>query len=165
MSIENLNVSNSYLSFKLENETFAVTVERVHEILEIPTVTKVPKSPDFMTGVINLRGNVLPVIDTRIKFGLAKTDFTVDSCIIVLYIMMENEQITIGALVDSVQEVLELSSEKILPSPALGSKYKAEFIQGMIKNDEHFIMVLNIDEVFSINELHQMKENTSETII
>lgn len=112
MSIENLNVSNSYLSFKLENETFAVTVERVHEILEIPTVTKVPKSPDFMTGVINLRGNVLPVIDTRIKFGLAKTDFTIDSCIIVLSIMMENEQITIGALVDSVQEVLELSSEK-----------------------------------------------------
>lgn len=164
MSTENLNISNSYLSFKLEDETFAVSVARVHEILEIPSITKVPKSPDFMTGVINLRGNVLPVIDTRIKFGLDKANFTVDTCIVVLSVVLENDELTIGALVDSVQEVLEISTNEILPSPALGSKYKAEFIEGMVKGKDGFIMMLNIDEVFSIQEINILKDNTLEPI-
>jgi len=163
MSTQTNNSTNSYLSFKLGDETFAVIVDRVHEIIEIPTITKVPKSPDFMVGVINLRGSVMPVIDTRIKFGLSKFEFTQGSCIVIFSITMENEEIIIGALVDSVQEVLEINSEQIQPSPAIGSKYKSEFIEGMIKSNDQFIMILNIDEVFSLNELTIVKENTMES--
>lgn len=159
MTTENLNVSKSYLSFKLGDETFAVTVGRVHEILEIPSITKVPKSPDFMRGIINLRGSVLPVIDTRIKFNLGPTEYTVNSSIIVLTVNVDNESIQLGAIMDSVQEVIELEEENILPSPSIGSRYRSEFIKGIANINEQFIMVLNIDEVFSFNELIGIKES------
>lgn len=150
----------SYLSFRLNDELFAVHVGQVLEIMGIPAITKVPKSPPSLTGVINLRGTVLPVIDTRIKFGLIKTEFNVDTCIIVFKIEMENDPMTIGALVDSVQEVIEIPEDAILPPPSLGSKYKSDLIKGMYKADENFIMLLNIDHVFSSDELLLLQENT-----
>ncbi|MDQ3392752.1 MAG: chemotaxis protein CheW [Bacteroidota bacterium] len=152
----------SYLSFRLNDELFAVNVAHVLEIMGIPPITKVPKAPKSLTGVTNLRGTVLPVIDTRIKFGLQKTEFNIDTCIIVFKIQMDNDQITIGALVDSVQEVLEISEEELLPPPSIGSKYKSELIKGMYKNNENFIMLLNIDHVFSSDELLIIKDTVSE---
>ncbi|MBO9703133.1 MAG: purine-binding chemotaxis protein CheW [Sporocytophaga sp.] len=154
----NANI-NSYLTFKLGKESFAANVGKVLEILEVPNITKVPKSPEYMTGVINLRGNVLPVIDTRIKFGLPKIDCTVNTCIIVINVEMDSENIIVGALVDSVQEVLEIQQAQIQPSPSLGSKYKAEFLEGMTKYHEDFIMLLNIDKVFSADELILVKDS------
>src|SRR5687768_11883119 len=98
--------SQSYLTFRLGGEIFAASVLHVIEILELSKITKVPRSPAFMRGVINLRGNVLPVIDTRSKFGLESAADTVDTCIMVLNIESGNEKIMVGALVDAVQEVL-----------------------------------------------------------
>lgn len=143
----------SYLTFKLGDETFAASVSKVSEILEIPKITKVPRSPDFMRGVINLRGSVLPVIDTRIKFGLPPLEQdTVDTSIIVMNLIMEGNDITLGALVDGVEEVMEIDEASIQASPSIGAKYKTEFIEGMVKLNEEFIMILNLDKVFSTDE-------------
>ena len=123
---------SSYLTFRLANELFAANGSKVLEILDIPKLTKVPRSPDFMLGVINLRGSVLPVIDTRAKFGLPQTEHTLNTCIVVMNVSIEDNDITIGALANSVQEVMEISEQQIMMAPSIGSKYKREFIKGMI---------------------------------
>lgn len=151
----------SYLSFRLGDELFAANVTKVLEILEIPRITKVPKSPDYLRGVINLRGAVLPVVDSRIKFGLPKVEDSVNSCIIVLSIAVSSEIVTIGIIVDSVQEVLELEQQSIQDVPSIGSKYKSEFIDGMVKVNEQFIMLINLDKVFSLEEMSILSESNS----
>lgn len=132
---------------------FSADVSKVLEILEMRPITRVPRSPSYMRGVINLRGNVLPVLDTRIKFGMPATEDTVDTCIVVLNVVMEGEPLTLGALVDSVEEVLELTETDIEAPPTIGSKFNPEYLHGMVKMDENFIMVLNVDKVFSTDEL------------
>ena len=155
-----------YLSFRLGDEFFAIRVERVFEILEVPRITKVPRTPTYMRGVINLRGNVLPVIDTAAKFGMPHVADTVDTCIMVLNIRMENEEVTLGAVVDSVQEVLEILPDQVQPAPSIGSKFKSEFIEGMVKIKEQFIMLLNLDRAFSTEEIITVKSSgTEETLV
>ncbi|KAF5083602.1 Chemotaxis protein CheW [anaerobic digester metagenome] len=163
MNQENLSRINSYLSFKLGEEEFAAHVGKVLNILEMTKITEVPKAPEYMKGVINLRGTVLPVIDTRIKFGMSPTVYTTNTCIIVLDIEMDGESIHVGALVDSVQAVLELDENTLLPAPSIGSKYKSEFIEGVANIDDRFIMILNMDSVFSSDELSSMKDKADET--
>jgi purine-binding chemotaxis protein CheW len=145
------NVS-SYLTFKLGDELFAAHVSKVIEILEIPKITKVPRSPEFMRGVVNLRGNVLSVIDSRIKFGLPPTEDTINTCIVVMNIQIENQDITLGLIADAVKEVVEIDQQSIQSPPEMGSKYKTEFIEGMVKSGDQFIMLLNIDLLFSSND-------------
>ena len=142
----------SYLTFKLGDELFAAHVSKVIEILEIPKITRVPRSPEFMRGVVNLRGNVLSVIDSRIKFGLPPTEDTINTCIIVMNIQIENQDITLGLIADAVKEVVEIDQQSIQSPPEMGSKYKAEFIDGMVKSGDQFIMLLNIDLLFSSQE-------------
>ena len=110
-----------------------------------------------MKGVINLRGNILPVIDTRNKFGLAHQDFTIDTCIVVLNINTGSDALLVGALVDSVQKVIDIPATAIQPSQSMGAFYREEFIHGIGKIDEEFIMILNIDKVFSAEELSIME--------
>lgn len=157
MATTTLN-SQSYLTFRLGEEIFAASVLNVLEILELTKITRVPHSPAFMRGVINLRGMVLPVIDARIKFGLPVKKDTVNTCIMVLRVQAEGQNQTIGALVDAVQEVLEISKDEIQPPPSLGSKYRSEFIQGMVKHNDQFIMILNINMVFSSDEIAILNE-------
>lgn len=163
MNQDNLSKINSYLSFKLGEEEFAAHVGKVLNILEMTRITEVPRAPEYMKGVINLRGTVLPVIDTRIKFGMTPTEYTTNTCIIVLDIEMEGESIQVGALVDSVQAVLEIDKAAIMPPPSIGSKYKSEFIDGVANIDEKFIMILNMDSVFSADELTSMKVKSDDT--
>jgi len=131
MSVAGITETVQYLTFKLDEETFAVDVAKVREILDFSTVTKVPQTPDFMRGVINLRGSVVPVVDMRLKFGMSETEKTVNTCIIVMEIVLENETAVVGALADSVQEVLELEPESIEPAPRIGTKLNTEFLVGM----------------------------------
>lgn len=163
MNQENLSKINSYLSFKLGDEEFAAHVGKVLNILEMTKITEVPKAPEYMKGVINLRGTVLPVIDTRIKFGMTATVYTTNTCIIVLDIEMDGETIQVGALVDAVQAVLEIDKNQIMPPPSIGSKYKSEFIEGVANVDEKFIMILNMDAVFSSDEITSLRDKTEET--
>ena len=160
MSKDKLDQINSYLSFKLGGETFAANVGKVLNILEMTEITKVPKAPDYMKGVINLRGTVLPVVDTRIKFSMPATEYTNNTCILVMEVEVDGEQVQVGGLVDAVQAVLEIDQEDILPPPSIGSKYRSEFISGMAKIDDKFIMLLNMDRVFSSDEIINMKEKT-----
>jgi purine-binding chemotaxis protein CheW len=153
-------ISQSYLTFRLADELFTANVGKVLEILEIPKITKVPRSPGFMRGVINLRGIVLPIIDTRAKFGLPEAADTINSCIIVMDVRMEDQNITIGAVVDAVQEVMEITESDIQTAPAIGSRYRAEFIEGMVKLNEQFIMVLDLDKVFSSEETTILQDLT-----
>jgi purine-binding chemotaxis protein CheW len=148
----------SYLTFKLGDELFAASVSKVIEILEIPKITKVPRSPEFMRGVVNLRGNVLSVIDSRIKFGLPSVEDTVSTCIIVMNIQIENQEITLGIIADAVKEVVEIDKTSIQAVPEIGSKYRSEFIEGMVKSDDQFIMILNIDLLFSSQEANILQD-------
>ena len=155
----------SYLTFKLGDETFAANVSKVIEILEIPKITKVPRSPDFMRGVVNLRGNVLSVVDSRIKFGLPVTEDTVNTCIIVMNISLEGQDITLGLIVDAVKEVRNIASDSIQPLPEIRSKFDAQFIEGMVKDEKQFIMLLNVAALFSSQEadiLHQVSETVEQ---
>lgn len=148
-----LHRPHSYLTFTLDKELFAVNVSKVLEILEIIPIVKVPMSPSFMRGVINLRGNILPVIDARIKFGMADTPFTIDSCIIVIGIGTGKDPLLAGVLVDSVREVIELREEDIQPSTGIGTFCNSELILGMGNTGNHFAMILDPDKVFAADEL------------
>ncbi len=154
----NLSEMQTYLSFRLDKEDFAINVSKVLNILEMSPITRIPKSPEYMKGVINLRGNVLPVVDLRLKFGLGENEITVDTGIIVLSININNEEIMMGILVDAVKEVLEFKDEDIVESPSIGTKYNSGFIKGMRRRDDHFIMILDIDKVFSVDEIVDFQE-------
>jgi purine-binding chemotaxis protein CheW len=163
MSENNKTKINSYLSFKLGNEEFAAHASKVLNILELTDITVVPKAPDYMKGVINLRGTVLPVIDTRVKFGMSPIEKTTNTCIIVLDITLDNESVHIGVLVDGVQAVLEIERHQIMPAPSIGSKYKSEFIDGVANIDDKFVMILDMDAIFSADDISSLVEKTSGT--
>lgn len=158
MAVAAITETRTYLTFTLDEEDFAVDVINVKEVLDFTNVTKVPRTPDFMKGVINLRGSVVPVVDMRLKFGLEEADVTVDTCIIVMEVDMEGEATVIGALADSVQEVFELDPNSIEPPPRIGTRLETEFISGMGKYNDDFIIILDINEVFSADELIIFKE-------
>jgi purine-binding chemotaxis protein CheW len=155
--VSGITETEQYLTFKLADEVFAVEVGKVREILDYTPITKVPRTPDFMRGVINVRGSVVPVLDLRFKFGMTKTEQSLDTCIIVLEITLEEEIAILGALADSVQEVIELEPDQIEPAPRIGGRIRTEFIKGMGKRGNTFIMILDIDKVFSLDELEAVQ--------
>ncbi|MBT7711693.1 MAG: chemotaxis protein CheW, partial [Deltaproteobacteria bacterium] len=141
--------TNQYLAFKLEDEVFAFDISRVKEVLEFDTVTRVPQTPEMMKGVINLRGSVVPVIDMRIKFGMGGIEKTVNTVIIIIEIDMDSDSTMIGVLVDSVKEVMDLDSEHIEPPPTIGTQLNTDFIRGMGKQGSQFVIILDIEKIFS----------------
>jgi purine-binding chemotaxis protein CheW len=161
MSVAQITETTQYLTFKLSDEVFALDVAKVREILEYPTVTKVPRTPDFMRGVINLRGSVVPVIDLRLKFGMSATEQTINTCIIVTEVEMEDETILLGALADSVQEVNEMEPEQIEAAPHIGTQLNTDFIKGMGKQEGKFVMILDIDKVFSPGDLADIHDTAA----
>jgi purine-binding chemotaxis protein CheW len=155
----------SYLSFKIGDEVFAVHVNDVLNILEMTKITSIPKAPKYLKGVINLRGIVLPVVDARIKFNMEEKEQTTNTCIIVMDLEINNELVHVGFIVDSVVEVLELESNQIEPSPSLGTSYKAEFITGMAKVNDNFVMLLNMEKIFSHDELNLLKSENADAVV
>ena len=155
--------SKQYVTFCLAGELFGVEVSRTREILSVISVTSVPQTPDYMLGVINLRGQVVPVIDMRLKLGMSAADETQDTCIIVVEVLVDGEPIVVGALADAVREVLEIKSDDIEPPPRLGTRLNTEFIKGMGKIDEEFLILLDIDKIFNSDELALVQEIAEET--
>ncbi len=153
MSTMGIMEMTQYLTFKLEDEVFALDISKVREVLDFTAITKVPKTPEFMRGVINLRGSVVPVVDLRLKFGMSRTEKTVNTCIIITEVTVDNETTVLGALADSVQEVMDLGPDHIEPAPKIGTRLNTEFIRGMGKRDNAFVIILDIDKVFSVDEL------------
>jgi len=153
MTIAGVMETTQYLTFKLADEIFALDITKVREVLDFTAITKVPRTPEFMRGVINLRGSVVPVVDLRLKLGMTETRRTVNTCIIITEVSVDGDSVVLGTLADSVQEVMDLEPGHIEPAPTIGTKLKTEFIRGMGKQNERFIIILDIDKVFSTEEL------------
>ena len=163
MKTDEISETRQYLTFKLEDELYALSISQVREVLDFTKITKVPRTPEFMRGVINLRGNVVPVVDMRLKFGMPKAENTVDTCVIIVEIIVDDESTVLGALADSVEEVIELEPEQIEPAPKIGTRLNTEFIKGMGKRDDDFIIILDINKVFSTDELAIVQESSENT--
>jgi purine-binding chemotaxis protein CheW len=157
MSATEITETRQYLTFKLGDEVFATDVAKVREVLDFTNITKIPRTPDFMSGVINLRGNVVPVVDLRLCFEMSKTEKTVNTCVVVVEMLLDGEPTVIGALADSVEEVIDLEPEQIEPAPKIGTQIRTDFIKGMGKRDSQFIMILDIDRIFSAEELSAVR--------
>lgn len=157
MALEEMRETTQYLTFTLGDEDFALEITRVREVLDYTTITRVPRMPEFLRGVINLRGNVVPVVDLRLKLGMSAIHRTVDTCIVIVDIMIDGEMIQMGALADSVKEVIDLDPEQISPPPRLGTNLENRFIKGIGAQDEKFLIILDIDTVLSTEELNIVK--------
>lgn len=148
--------SGQYLTFIQKEEMFAIGILGIKEIIEYANLTTVPLMPDFVSGVINIRGAVLPVIDLSARFGREIATTTRRSCIVIIETENEGEKIDIGIIVDSVSEVLEIPPTDIEPAPHFGSNIRADFISGMGKIDDKFVIILDINRVLSIDEMSSL---------
>lgn len=140
--------SNQFLTFVLCDEIFALDISKVCEVLDCADITRVPQAPDYMCGVINLRGSVVPVVDMHCKFKLDASAKTVNTCIIIIEVELDGEKTVVGAVADSVREVVDLDADQIVAPPRIGTKLNTEFIRGMGKLHDGFVIILDIDRVF-----------------
>ena len=138
-----------YLTFLLGDELLAIDVSKVREVLDLCHITRVPKAPDYMRGIINVRGNVLPVIDLRCRFDMEAVESTVDTRIVVLEVNIDGNEVIIGALADSVHEVVDIESDHIGPPPRSGMAWCIDFIKGIGRQDDRFLLLMDIDRIFS----------------
>jgi purine-binding chemotaxis protein CheW len=146
-------VQQQYLTFFLTDEEYAVNIQKVKEIIEYSSVTKVPKVPRWIRGVINLRGNVVPVVDLAVRFGLDERPITKTNCIVIVEVQQESENTVMGLIADAVNQVIELNPEDIEQPPAFGTRVRLEYLAGMGKLGKKFALILNIDRVMSAVEL------------
>ena len=144
---------SQYLTFLLGSEMFAIDILGIKEIIEYGSLTSVPMMPDFIRGVINLRGAVVPVVDLSARFGREASTVTRRTCIVIVEAAHEGEAHDIGVLVDAVSEVLEIPDAEIEPPPSFGAKVRADFISGMGKVKDRFVIVLDANKVLSVSEL------------
>jgi len=146
-------MDNKFLQFELDGELYGVEISKVREINGLMDITAVPKTPAFMKGLINLRGKVLPVIDLRLKFGLAEYEYTDRTSVIVIDIKSIHGQVHMGIIVDTVSEVIGLSGRQIEPPPSFGTQLKSEYIKGVAKIRDRVIIILDIDLILTDEEL------------
>jgi purine-binding chemotaxis protein CheW len=145
-----------YLTFTLNQELFAVVIHNIKEIIEYAGVTEVPLMPRFMHGVINMRGSVVPVIDLAVRFGRGPSQIGRRSCVVILEVFFGGEYHDMGVLVDAVNEVIEIAAAQIEPAPEFGAKVRSEFIAGIGKVNEKFVIILDVNHVLSIGEMAAM---------
>ncbi len=145
--------TRQYITFKLGDELFAIDVAQVREVLEVSQITKVPTAPGYMRGVVNVRGQATPVVDLRRRFGLPGAEDTANTRIIVMELDLDGEATVLGGLADSVHEVIELEPGSIDPPPRIAMHWRTEFIKGMGKRGDDFIIVLDVNAVFSSEQL------------
>ena len=142
-----------YITFKLGQESFAINVAQVREVLEIPQITKVPTAPHYMRGVVNVRGKAIPVVDLRLKFGLPPVPDTLQTRIIVIELELDGESTVVCGVADSVHEVIELEPGQINPPPRIAMRWRTELINGMGRRGDEFIILLDIQAMFTLEEL------------
>jgi purine-binding chemotaxis protein CheW len=145
--------TTQYLTFVVAGEEYAIPILRVREILAYIPLTRVPRAPKFVAGVMNLRGSVVPVVDLRVKLGLAQTEITPRTCIVIVEVEGEQGATTMALLTEEVKEVIELADEEIEPAPAFGTRIDLSFLFGMGDMGDHFALILNADKVLTTLEL------------
>ena len=151
-------MASTYLSFMICDELFAVNVIKVLEVLQKQHITHVPNAPSYIKGIINFRGDVVPVFESRVKFTMPERETTSQYVIIVLDLSKENEVFRIGAIVDRVKDVIAIDDQEIKPVPAMSKEFNANFLQGIYKQQNNFIMLLDVEKVFTGEELTAIKE-------
>ena len=161
METMDIDKKTSYINLKIGTESFAISVYKVLEIIQFENITKVPNSSDFVPGVLNFRGSIVPVIDMHKRFN-AETPLEQDRMVVVVDIINKEKSVLMGLLVDQVTDVIEFEYKSIKSVPDLGIKYNPEFLEGFIEQDGKFIMVLNIDRVLSIQELSDITHTIEE---
>jgi purine-binding chemotaxis protein CheW len=149
--------AGKYLTFHLGNEEFAIQVLKVKEIMGVQEITAVPRTPAFVKGVINLRGKVIPVLDLRLKFGLKETEYTQHTCIVVVQVIVEAQNMLMGIIVDGVSEVLNLAGSDIEDTPDFGQGVSLPYLLGMAKTKGGVKILLDIDEVLSVQEVQGLE--------
>jgi len=149
---------SQYMTFKLGNELFAINVAQVREVLEVSTITKVPTAPDYMRGVVNVRGKAIPVVDLRLRFGLPPAPDSVNTRVIVMELQLDGETTVLGGIADSVHEVIELDAASINPPPRIAMRWRTEFIRGLGQRGDDFIIILDVNAVFASGELALVDE-------
>lgn len=151
-------LAGKYLTFKLANEEYGLEILKVQEIIQMQEITHVPKTPEFVRGVINLRGRVIPVIDLRLKFGMPASEDTDKTCIIVVQIGDAENSLTLGVLIDEVSEVLDIEAQNIQETPSFGNNVNTDFILGLGKIGDKVKMLLDVDKVLTTSEIVAMKK-------
>jgi purine-binding chemotaxis protein CheW len=151
-----LAMTSQYLTFALGRDTFAVEIAPIREIIEYPGLTEIPMTPEFLRGVINLRGAVVPVIDLSVRFGRPLTAIGRRTCVVIIEIAGDNGPMPLGILVDGVNEVLEVDAEMIEDRPEFGLGLRTDFVRGMIRRDGRFIVILDTAQVLSAHELERL---------
>jgi purine-binding chemotaxis protein CheW len=141
-----------YLTFLVAGEEYAVGILRVREIIQYHTVTRVPRTPAWVRGVINLRGSVVPVVDLAVKFDLPPSQATPSTCIVLLEVRLSDEPVVMGMLADAVRQVVDLPAEAVQPPPAFGTRVRVEFLQGMGRVDDRLVLLLDADRVLTAEE-------------
>jgi len=149
-------LAGKHMTFRLGNEDYGIEILKVQEIIQMQAITTVPRSPSFMRGVINLRGKVIPVIELRKKFGLEACEDNDETCIIVVQVETSDKPLTIGIIIDAVEEVLDIQTEQIEDPPAMGASVDTAFIMGMGKIGDSVKILLDIDKVLSFDEMNGM---------
>jgi purine-binding chemotaxis protein CheW len=147
-----------YLTFQLAGEPYAIGILAIKEIIEYHSLTEVPMMPAFVRGVINLRGAVVPVMDLQARFGRKPSEVTKRTCIVIVEMAHEGERQVIGVVVDAVNEVLEIAPADIEPAPAFGARIRTDFIQGMGKVRGKFVILLDVNQVLSLHDLHALND-------
>lgn len=150
-------LAGKYLTFRLGDEEYGLEILKVQEIIQLQSITRIPRTPNCVRGVINLRGKVIPVVDLRAKFGLGAAEDTERTCIIVVQIRSGESLLVIGILIDEVREVLDIRSESIEEAPDFGSSVDTEFILGMGKVNGAVKILLDIDKVLTSDDLKSLR--------
>ena len=146
-------LSRQFLTFMLAEEMFAMSIDDIREIIQFTPLTSVPLMPDFLRGVLNLRGAVVPVIDLSVRLGRTETSVAKRTCIVILELMQNQQRFLLGVMVDAVRAVLTVEHDKIEPPLTFGARLRTDFVEGMLNIQERFIVALNVKSVFSIEEL------------
>lgn len=152
--------SRQYLSFMLAGETYAVSILYIKEILEYGSLTTVPMMPDFLRGVINLRGAVVPVIDLNARFGHGRSAVGKRTCVVIIEMVCGERRQDLGIIVDAVNEVLDIDQSDMEPTPNFGTKIRTDFIAGMVRRENRFLIVLNVNRVLSLDEMELLASVT-----
>ncbi len=163
MAVRTLIKTNQYLSFRLGAESYAIDVANAREIVECCGISQIPDMPDWIRGVINLRGSVLPVLDLKQKFGMGLTEQTKHTCIIVVEIVLEGDPFIIGVLADAVQEVFELAPSEIEPPPRFGTRISTAYLRGVSRRNERFYIILDADRIFTSGDLAHTEQAIDES--
>ncbi len=153
MAAEIIRGLDYYFTFRIGTELFAVNIGQITKILGMTEITKVPNSPNYFKGIINLFGEVLPVFDGRLKFGFPEINFTRNTCILILVFEIDHQPVSAGIIVDAVEKVIVFESGQIKPAPLVGKGFNAEFIHGIATMNSEFVIILNLEKIFSEEEI------------